>query len=165
MPHSDAALLHRIQVPDPRPSPNWPVSDDDSTNVRVAYAKNQAMQGEISPAAPHAYRGGNWGESVAQGWKPKCSRIDTTLLMVVLTWRKRNQMFDIDTELDLLRRQTSEIRKKRYSRSRLDRYRGELLLLHRGGASVAELQRWLRARRIRVVHTTVARWIDKNGGS
>ena len=74
-------------------------------------------------------------------------------------------MFDTDTELDLLRRQTSEIRKKRYSRSRLDRYRCELLLLHRGGASVAELQRWLRARRISVVHSTVARWIDKNGGS
>ena len=37
-------------------------------------------------------------------------------------------MFDIDTELDLLRRQTSEIRKKKYSRSRLDRYRGELTL-------------------------------------
>lgn len=73
-------------------------------------------------------------------------------------------MFDTDTELDLLRRQTSEIRKKRYARSRLDRYRGELLL-HRGGASVAELQRWLRARRIRVVHSTVARWIDKNGAA
>ncbi len=57
MPHSDAALLHRIQVPDPRPSPNWPISDDDSTNVRVAYAKNQAMHGEISPAIPHAYKG------------------------------------------------------------------------------------------------------------
>ncbi len=38
-------------------------------------------------------------------------------------------MFDTDTELDLLRRQTSEIRKKRFSRSRLDRYRAELLLL------------------------------------
>ncbi len=74
-------------------------------------------------------------------------------------------MFDTDTELDLLRRQTSEIRKKRYSRSRLDRYRGELLQLHRAGASVAELQRWLRARRISVVHTTVARWIDKNGAA
>ena len=74
-------------------------------------------------------------------------------------------MFDIDTELDLLRRQTSEIRKKRFSRSRLDRYRGELLQLHRAGASVAELQRWLRARRIRVVHSSVARWIDKNGAA
>lgn len=74
-------------------------------------------------------------------------------------------MFDTDTELDLLRRQTSEIRKKRYSRSRLDRYRGELLLLHRGGASVAELQRWLRVHRILVVHSTVARWIARNGGT
>ena len=74
-------------------------------------------------------------------------------------------MFDTDTELDLLRRQTSEIRKKRYARSRLDRYRGQLLLLHRGGASVAELRRWLRARRISVVHSTVARWIDKNGAA
>ena len=71
-------------------------------------------------------------------------------------------MFDTDTELDLLRRQTSEIRKKKFSRSRLDRYRAELLLLHRGGASVAELQRWLRAHRILVVHSTVARWIAKN---
>ena len=74
-------------------------------------------------------------------------------------------MFDIDTELDLLRRQTSEIRKKRFSRSRLDRYRGELLQLHRAGASVAELQRWLRARRIHVVHSSVARWIARNGGT
>ena len=73
--------------------------------------------------------------------------------------------FNADTELEVLRRQTGEIRRRRYTRSRLDRYRGELLLLHRGGASVAELQRWLRARRIRVVHSTVARWIDKNGGS
>ena len=74
-------------------------------------------------------------------------------------------MFDTDTELDLLRRQTSEIRKKRFSRSRLDRYRAELLLLHRGGASVAALPRWLRAHRTPVAHSTVARWIDQNGAS
>lgn len=73
--------------------------------------------------------------------------------------------FNADTELEALRRQTGEIRRRRYTRSRLDRYRGELLLLHRGGASVAELQRWLRARRISVVHSTVARWIDKNGAA
>ena len=73
--------------------------------------------------------------------------------------------FNANTELEALRRQTGEIRRRRYTRSRLDRYRGELLLLHRGGASVAELQRWLRARRIRVVHSTVARWIDKNGAA
>ena len=74
-------------------------------------------------------------------------------------------MSDIDTELGALRRQTSEIRKKRYSRSRLDRYGNKLQQLQQAGASVAELQRWLRDRRIRVVHSTVARWIARNGGT
>ena len=74
-------------------------------------------------------------------------------------------MSDIDTELGALRRQTSEIRKKRYSRSRLDRYGNKLQQLHQAGASVAELQRWLRARPICVVHSTLARWVARNGGT
>ena len=71
-------------------------------------------------------------------------------------------IFDARTELAELRRQTAEIRRRRYTKSRLDRYRGELLQLQRNGASVAELQRWLRDHRIRVVHSTVARWVTKN---
>ena len=71
-------------------------------------------------------------------------------------------IFDARTELAELRRQTAEIRRRRYTKSSLDRYRGELIQLRRNGASVAELQRWLRARRIRVVHSTVARWVTKN---
>ena len=54
-------------------------------------------------------------------------------------------IFDARTELAELRRQTAEIRRRRYTKSRLDRYRGELIQLRRNGASVAELQRWLRA--------------------
>ena len=71
-------------------------------------------------------------------------------------------IFDARTELAELRRQTAEIRRRRYTKSRLDRYRGELLQLRRNGASVAELQRWLRDHRIRIVHSTVARWVTKN---
>jgi hypothetical protein len=71
-------------------------------------------------------------------------------------------IFDARTELAELRRQTAEIRRRRYTKSRLDRYRGELIQLRRNGASVAELQRWLRDHRIRVVHSTVARWVTKN---
>ena len=71
-------------------------------------------------------------------------------------------IFDARTELAELRRQTAEIRRRRYTKSRLDRYRGQLLQLRRNGASVAELQRWLRDHRIRVVHSTVARWVTKN---
>jgi arginine repressor len=34
--------------------------------------------------------------------------------------------------------------------------------MHLGGASTAELQRWLRKNRIKVVHSTVARWLAKH---
>lgn len=71
--------------------------------------------------------------------------------------------FDAQTELAALQKQTQIIRKKRYTSSRLDRFKGEILTLHKAGASVAELQRWLQTRRIKVVHSTVARWIAKNG--
>lgn len=72
--------------------------------------------------------------------------------------------FDPQVELATLREQTQTIRRRRYVKSRLDRYAGELLTLHRAGASTAELQRWLRGRRIKVVHSTVARWLEKHRG-
>ncbi|KAA1174609.1 hypothetical protein [Photorhabdus heterorhabditis] len=71
--------------------------------------------------------------------------------------------FDAGKELAVLREQTRMIRKQRYRKSRLDRYTGELLQLHREGASAAELQRWLREKRIRVVLSTVTRWLAHNG--
>ena len=71
-------------------------------------------------------------------------------------------VFDPLTELATLRQQTATIRKRNFVRSRLDRHAGELLALHRAGASTAELQRWLRERRIKVVHSAVARWLAKH---
>lgn len=73
--------------------------------------------------------------------------------------------FDAATEAAALRTQTCTLRKRQYCRrlSRLDVYTSELLALHAAGASVVELQRWLRERRIRVVHSTVARWLARNG--
>ncbi|MGL4715544.1 MAG: hypothetical protein ACRCWL_06490 [Aeromonas sp.] len=73
-------------------------------------------------------------------------------------------VFDPLSEVARLRQQTAIIRKPRFRPSRLDRYRAELIALHQAGASVAELQRWLRGQRIRVVHSTVARWLSKCGG-
>jgi hypothetical protein len=35
------------------------------------------------------------------------------------------------------------------------------LQLRQAGASIAELQRWLRERRVIVVHATVARWLNR----
>jgi len=71
--------------------------------------------------------------------------------------------FDPDLEVNKLKKQTSTIRKKRYNKSRLDRYKGELLSLRKAGATCAELQRFLRTKRIKVAYTTVSRWLAKHG--
>ena len=73
--------------------------------------------------------------------------------------------FDVEKELLALKKQTKVIRKRNYSvrKSRLDKFKFELLSLYRAGNSIAELQRFLRAHRIKVVHSTVARWVKSNG--
>ena len=72
--------------------------------------------------------------------------------------------FDAAAEAALLRAQTRARRRPRYRRSRLDRYKGELLALRDEGCTTAELQRWLMAHRIRVQHATVARWLRRHAG-
>ena len=72
------------------------------------------------------------------------------------------ESFNANNEYEALKEQTQLIRKRRYKPSRLDRYKGELLQLHQAGNSTAELQRWLRKKRIKVVHSTVSRWLQKN---
>ena len=74
--------------------------------------------------------------------------------------------FDVQSELSTLKAQTQSIRKRSYStrKSRLDKYKYQLLELHQAGATGAELQRWLRTnKRIKVAHSTVLRWLEKHG--
>ena len=74
--------------------------------------------------------------------------------------------FEIHAELERLDQQKKLARlnrKKRYYKSKLDLYKGELLQLHRAGATTAELRRWLQEKRIHVVWTTVDRWVKKYG--
>ncbi len=70
-------------------------------------------------------------------------------------------VFDANAEAAALKAHTKAIRKKRYQPSQLDRYRGELLQLHQAGVTAAELQRWLRAKKVKVVWSTVWRWLQK----
>ncbi|PSV98080.1 hypothetical protein CTM91_17020 [Photobacterium aquimaris] len=70
--------------------------------------------------------------------------------------------FNAIAAVERLKKETKELRKKRYRRSRLDRYKAELIALKQEGASNAECQRWLRQNRIKVDHRTVGRWIEKN---
>jgi len=71
--------------------------------------------------------------------------------------------FNIEDELEKLKKQTKTIRKTKHYNSRIDRYKGEVLKLNKAGASIAEIQRFLRGKRIKLVHSTVSRWLKTNG--
>ena len=73
--------------------------------------------------------------------------------------------FDVEAEVAHLKAQTKMIRKRNYSRriSKLDKYKGEIINMYRVGASGAEVQRWLKKKRISCALTTVLRYIQKNG--
>lgn len=71
--------------------------------------------------------------------------------------------FNTEDELNKLQQQTKAIRKTKHYKSRIDRYKGEVLKLHKAGATIAEIQRFLRSKRIKLVYSTVLRWIEKHG--
>jgi len=66
-------------------------------------------------------------------------------------------------EFRTIKNQTKDIRKKRFYKSKLDKYHDLIVDLYKAGASKAEIQRWLRTKNIKVVWTTVHRWIVKHG--
>ena len=71
--------------------------------------------------------------------------------------------FDAASEVAHLKADTRARRRRRRAPSRLDRHTHELLALYDAGATVAELQRWLAAQRVRVHQTTVGRWLRRCG--
>ncbi len=71
--------------------------------------------------------------------------------------------FDAAAEVACLKADTRARRRRRRTASCLDRHTHELLALYDAGASVAELQRWLEARRVRVHQTTIGRWLRRRG--
>lgn len=67
----------------------------------------------------------------------------------------------LTTELALIRQQRRVARRKRYYRSRLDRYRAEIVVLRLAGATLAEIATWLRRRRCKVACSTVSRYLAR----
>lgn len=67
----------------------------------------------------------------------------------------------LTTELALIRQQRRMVRRKRYYRSRLDRYRAEIVCLRQAGATLADIALWLRRRRCRVATSTISRYLAK----
>ena len=72
-------------------------------------------------------------------------------------------MFDAEAEVLELKQLKKTISKKRYSRSKLDKFRDELKAMKIAGATYSDLHRWLAARRVKVAKSTVQRWFSKNG--
>ncbi len=68
---------------------------------------------------------------------------------------------ELDDQLAAIRCRRNIARRRRRYRSRLDRYRAELVELRRIGASVAELTDWLRQRRCCVSPSTVSRYLRR----
>jgi hypothetical protein len=64
--------------------------------------------------------------------------------------------------LERLQAETKTLRKTRFRKSGLDKVGGELIKLHKAGATKAELKRWLKSQNIIVAWSTVHRWIEKN---
>ena len=68
---------------------------------------------------------------------------------------------DVLETLDSIRELHNVGRRRRYYRSRLDRYRSELVELRKNGASWNELVTFLRLHRIKVARSTVIRYVNK----
>lgn len=73
------------------------------------------------------------------------------------TWIAMNHF---DAHAELARIQALR-KKRRYRRSRLDRFRSEILALRAAGASCADIALWLRGHKTKAVGSTVARYIAR----
>ena len=71
--------------------------------------------------------------------------------------------FDANAEVARLKAQSRVRRRIRRRGSRLDRFANELIAMRHAGATTEELRRWLLAQRIRICHSTVGRWLRRNG--
>lgn len=75
---------------------------------------------------------------------------------------KRDETFNAQAEVELIRARRAEARRKLYRKSRLDKYRAELVAMKRAGASSADLAEWLRVNhRCKVNRSSVDRFLKK----
>ncbi len=70
--------------------------------------------------------------------------------------------FNAKVEALRLKNEKKLITKKRFKPSKLDKHKQRLLALYEEDTSIANLQRWLLRKGMRVHWTTVKRWVQKN---
>ena len=69
---------------------------------------------------------------------------------------------DVKTEAARLKAKAQARKKSRYSTSKLDKWKTELLLLRAEGVTLEGLQIWLSEKRIPCEISTISRWLKKN---
>jgi len=75
------------------------------------------------------------------------------------------ETFNAQTEVDRIRARRAEARRKLYRKSRLDKYRAELVAMKQAGASCADLAEWLKVNhRCKINRSTVARYLKNLHG-
>ncbi len=75
---------------------------------------------------------------------------------------RNNATFDAHIEVERIRTRRAEARRKMYRKSRLDKYRAELVAMRQAGASCADLAEWLRvSHRCRMHRSSVDRYLKR----
>ena len=75
---------------------------------------------------------------------------------------RSGETFDAQAELERVRALRDGARRKRYRKSRLDKYRAELAAMKKAGASCADLAEWLRVfHRLKVHRSTIDRYLKQ----
>ena len=75
---------------------------------------------------------------------------------------KRVETFNAQAEVERIRARRSEARRKLYRKSRLSKFRAELVAMNQAGASCADLVEWLRVyHRCKVNRSTIDRYLKK----
>ena len=74
----------------------------------------------------------------------------------------REETFDAQAEVERIRTRRAEARRKLYRKSRLDKYRAELVAMKQAGASCADLAEWLRVNhRLKIHRSSIDRYLKK----
>ena len=72
------------------------------------------------------------------------------------------ETFNAQIEIEKIRARRNEARRKLYRKSRLDKYRAELVAMKQAGASCADLVEWLRVNhRCKVNRSSIDRYLKK----
>lgn len=75
---------------------------------------------------------------------------------------KRDETFDPVLEVERIRARRAEARRKLYRKSRLDKYRAEMVAMRQAGASCADLAEWLRvSHRCKVNRSSIDRYLKR----